>query len=144
MRPIPGTLTHALLLEKAQQIRLSGDVKLIRIDNSTGDAGGGKWIVSHPDGYLLSRRGWRKNTGSADKLALSDEVDVEEFQYFPGRLRFMTALEAADFYFCNCVGRDKEPVFDIEIVKLRDYIAERFVGYDRERAVKAACSILGK
>jgi hypothetical protein len=56
----------------------------------------------------------------------------------------MTALEAADFYYCHCLGRSKEPAFDIEIVKLRDYISERFRGDDRERAVKVACSILGK
>jgi hypothetical protein len=126
-------LTHEDLLEKAHQIILQ-EVTLIRI-NSTGDNGRGKWILSHRDGYLLSRRGWQKH-GSVDKLALSDEAEL-----LSGWLRFKTALEAADLYYSNCVGWDKEPAFDLDVVKLRDYITEEFGVSRWDRTVKAALSI---
>lgn len=144
LTPYPGTLTHKQLLEKARQIKLRGDVKLLRTENSTGYSGQGDWVVAHRDGYLLTRRGWRKHTGSAEELGFADDLGAEEIQYRPGQLMFMTALEAADFYLSHCTGLDKEPAFDVEVVKLRDYISEQFVRNERERAVKAACSILGK
>ncbi len=138
LKPRRGTLTAEALLDKAKQINLHGGVKMVRIETSPMWNGQREnWIVIR-SGYLLSTRGWRRYQGEP---GFYDEVTPDEFRYHPRQLLFPTALDAADFYYSNCLGQGTGAAFDLKIVELRDHIGNEFPGEDWDAVVKAACSI---